>query len=65
MKKKLKETIPIMMDDVDRKAKVTLDPDEGYVILVLDDCYGTEIKFDWHTIVQLAREMGSVNRSQG
>jgi len=59
MKKKLKEKIPVMLDDEDREAEVTLDPDEGYVILVLNDSYGTEIKFDWHTIVQLNREMGS------
>jgi len=62
--KRLKEKILVYMDDEERQAKVTLDRDEGWVLLVLNDSNETEIKFDWHTIVQLAREMGKDERKK-
>ena len=47
----------LLLDDVERTAEVKLDPDQGYVILVLNDLYGTEIRFDWATIEELAKKM--------
>lgn len=63
MSKTQKKTLKIrvLLDEVERTAKVKLDSDEGYVILTLDDPYGTEIKFDWANIEELAKKMKERN----